>query len=162
MRSRLGVALWCAIVAAPAAAAWFVLVPIREPAHPSPRIALRAASVAQSRPRGSPDSLARLAAMRAPFRASRTPPDLAYDPAAPRTGDAMPPPAPKPPLVLTGIVWGAEPAALIEGLPGTTAARVVRRGDVVGKLVIGRITRDRVTVTGMDTTWMLSVREVGR
>ncbi len=162
MSSRLTVALWCAIVAAPAAAASLVLVPIRAPAPPRPRATALAASESQARPRGSTDALARLAAIRAPFRASRTMPDVAYDPSAPRPGDSPPPAAPKPALVLTGIVWGAEPTAVVEGLPGTATARVVRRGDVVGALVIGRITREHVTLTGMDTAWTLSVREVGR
>jgi len=93
-----------------------------------------------------------------PFRARRAPAPVAYDPVALAAGP--PPPAPpKPVLTLTGIAWGAEPEAVIEGLPSTDGPRVVRQGEIVGGLKVRRIAPDRVVITGMDTTWTLTVRE---
>lgn len=93
-----------------------------------------------------------------PFRAQRAPAPVAYDPVA--LAASPPPPAPpKPALTLTGIAWGAEPEAVIEGLPGTEGPRVVRVNETVGGLKIKRIASDRVVVVGMDTTWVLTVRE---
>lgn len=161
--SRTAAALWLAIAAAPAAAAWLVAVPVREPSLPPAIMSPRMGPEPLGPWRGAmADSLVRATVARAPFRAGRRPSDVPYDPSAPRPGDSVAPSVPKPALVLTGIVWGAEPAAIVEGLPGTAAARVIRRGDVIGPLAIARITRDSVMVTGMDTTWTLSVREVGR
>jgi hypothetical protein len=57
-----------------------------------------------------------------------------------------------------GIVWGREPAAVIEGLPGVEGPRVVRRGDNVGALRVRDIVQDRVIVVGLDTTWTLKLR----
>lgn len=106
------------------------------------------------------DSLLRRAADAAPFRAARQPPAVPFNPAA-ADEPAAPPPssAPRPMLVLSGIVWGASPAAVLEGLPETEGPRVVRRLDRVGALTVRRIERDRVIVTGLDTTWTLRVRE---
>lgn len=106
------------------------------------------------------DSLLRLAADAAPFRAARRPSAVPYNPAAADEPAAPPPPpAPRPMLVLSGIVWGASPAAVLEGLPETEGPRVVRRLDRVGALTVRRIEPDRVIVTGLDTTWTLRVRE---
>jgi hypothetical protein len=96
-----------------------------------------------------------------PFRARRAPAPIAYDPVALAAGP--PPPAPpKPVLTLTGIAWGAEPEAVIEGLPSTDGPRVVRVGETVGGFKVKRIASDRVVITGMDTTWTLTVREPWR
>ena len=77
-----------------------------------------------------------------------------------RAGSPVPPDLPpKPQLVLTGIVWGALPQAVLEGLPGTSEPHVVRAGDAIGGLRIRHIGRDRVVVAGMDTVWTLAVRE---
>jgi len=63
-----------------------------------------------------------------PFRARRAPAPVAYDPVALAAG----PPLrrlPKPVLTFDGeIAWGAEPEAVIEGLPSTDGPRVVRQG----------------------------------
>ena len=103
------------------------------------------------------DSLGRGLIARDPFRATRRASDAAYDPlraAAPAV--AAPP---KPALVLTGIVWGATPQAVLEGIPGVDRPRVLRAGDVVAGLNIKRIEPTRVTVIGMDTVWVLTVRQ---
>ena len=134
--------------------------------RPAVAAALPASAHAASRPVKSPvsdkhiDSLLRLAAEAAPFRAARRPSALPYNPAA-ADGPAAPPPppVPRPTLVLSGIVWGASPTAVLEGLPDTEGPRVVHRLDRVGALTVRRIERDRVIVTGLDTTWTLRVRE---
>lgn len=107
------------------------------------------------------DSLTRVAAPRAPFRASRTPPSVAYDPDRSQVpGVQGLPSAPRPVLVVTGIVWGrgSRGSAVLEGLPGAPGPRVVRAGEEVGGLKVRRIQRDLVVVTGLDTTWTLTVR----
>jgi hypothetical protein len=87
-----------------------------------------------------------------PFRITRRPSIASYDPA----GLAQPaaPPPPKPSLVLLGIVWdtGTDPAALVDGLPGADGPRPVRQGETVSGLRVTAIRRDRVLVTGLDTT----------
>ena len=98
-----------------------------------------------------------------PFRPSRSPAQLLYDPS--QTSNGAPPAAgapAKPRLVATGILWGPRPEAVIEGVPGIEGPRVVRAAEVLGKLRIQRIERDRVVITGFDTTWALTVREPWR
>jgi hypothetical protein len=105
-----------------------------------------------------PDSLAIAVVSHDPFRASRRPAEVAYDPlraASPAPSDA----APKPALVLAGIVWGTVPEAVLEGIPGIEGSRLVRVRDLVAGLRVKRIERDRVVITGMDTVWTLRVRE---
>jgi hypothetical protein len=96
---------------------------------------------------------------RAPFRASRRLADVAYDPDR-RSDVALPAPAapPKPSLVLSGLVWEREPAAVIEGFPGIDGPRVVHRGEVVGGLTVKRIQASGVVIAGLDTVWHLTVR----
>jgi hypothetical protein len=61
--------------------------------------------------------------------------------------------------MLTGIVWGRDPAAVLEGVPGVDGARLVRSGEELAGFRVRRITAQTVTVTGMDTTWVLEVRK---
>lgn len=96
-----------------------------------------------------------------PFRARRAPSPVTYDPEAFAAGSPAPRP-PKPSLMLTGIAWGAEPEAVIEGLPGTDGPRVLHQGDAVARLRVKTIGRNRVVIVGMDTTWVLEVREPWR
>jgi hypothetical protein len=108
------------------------------------------------------DSLGLLVA-KDPFRLARTPATTPYDPL--RDGpDAVPdqPPPPKPVLLLSGILWGREPSALLEGIPGIEGPRVVHPGDTLGGLTIRRIREQSVEVRGFDTTWTLLVRESWR
>jgi hypothetical protein len=67
--------------------------------------------------------------------------------------------APKPVLALVGLVHGADPTAVVEGFPGVEGGRVVRAGDWVGELRVVGIAADRVRIVGMDTVWVLKVRE---
>jgi len=125
----------------------------------------RAASPAQiaAPPVGThPDSLAATLVTRDPFRVTRRPSNLVYDPvllAQPAT-----PRAPKPVLALVGIVWddGRDPTALVEGLPGVDGPRPVRHGETIAGLRVKAIKPDRVVITGLDTTWTLTVREPWR
>lgn len=108
------------------------------------------------------DSLGAATIARDPFRLVRRPAATGYDPL--RLAEQTAPPAPKPVLQLAGIVWegGRDPTALVEGLPGVEGVRVVRVGDLVGSLRIRNITVDGVRIVGMDTTWVLKLREPWR
>jgi len=94
---------------------------------------------------------------RDPFRIGRRPTLPAYDPQ--RLAEQLAPPAPKPTLLLVGVVNGREPSAVIEGFPGIEGSRVMRVGDVVAGLQVKKIMDGRVVIAGMDTTWVLEVRE---
>jgi len=104
------------------------------------------------------DSLARLAVSSDVFRATRGASSLAYDPqrAAAPVEVTQPP---KPVLTLLGLVAGAEPTAVIEGLLGVEGSRVVRVGDAVAGIKVQSIAGDHVRLVGMDTVWVLRVRE---
>lgn len=109
-----------------------------------------------------PDSLAAALVAHDPFRVTRRPSNVLYDPvrlAQPATG-----PPPKPVLALVGIVWdnGLDPTALVEGLPSVDGPRPVRRGETIAGLRVNAIKPDRVVITGLDTTWTLTVREPWR
>jgi len=127
---------------------------------------VRLAAVSSPRPRPTlavasgpypADSFARAAAVRDLFRVGRRPGSVAYDPS--RGAAPIPDGPPKPQLAVTGIVWGEEPEAVLQGLPTSTGPRVVRVGDVVGGVTIQRIDAGRVVAVGFDTTWTLTVRE---
>lgn len=106
------------------------------------------------------DSLLAHAIRRPMFRPGRRPSPVPFDPEHTAGSDAaVPPPNPKPPLLLSGIVWGIEPAAVLEGVPGFEGSIVVRRGERVSGIRVVRIERDRVVLRGLDTTWNLPVRE---
>ncbi|HJS43586.1 MAG TPA: hypothetical protein VJ755_08950 [Gemmatimonadales bacterium] len=107
-------------------------------------------------PKISADSVAAIA-FRDPFRVGRRPALPAYDPL--RLAQQLAPPPPRPALVLVGVTDGAMASAVIEGLPGVEGARVVRVGDIIGGLAIKKMGGGRVVITGMDTTWVLEVRE---
>jgi len=137
-------------------AGWFALA---GPRSDEPPAAFAIASVPEARPapRLAADSLASLAAARDPFRVTRGPAPVPFDPD--QSADAPPPPRPPlPPLTLVGVALGAEPAALIDGLPGTETTRVVRLGETVAGYTVRRIEEDRVVIAGPDTTWTLRVR----
>jgi len=106
-----------------------------------------------------PDSIARLIATRNPFRLGRAPSSVPFDPRASLPGaPPMPPPVPRPPLTLAGLLLGPPHAALIEGLPGSDGARLMRAGERVGDYVLRSIATDHVVVAGRDTTWTLRLR----
>jgi hypothetical protein len=136
---------------------------VRVAARPLVRIemlpALRAGQVGQGRDsvrRIGPESLSAIVS-RDPFRIGRRPAVVAYDPV--RLAEQLAPVPPKPALTLVGVVSGSEPSAVVEGLPGVEGSRVLRVGDVVAGLQIKQIGNGRVVIVGMDTTWVLEVRE---
>jgi len=113
-------------------------------------------------PRAQPESLVAAFVGRDPFRVTRRPAAVLYDPV--RLVQPALPTTPKPALVLVGIVWdnGRDPTALVEGLPRADGPRPVRNGETIGGLRVKTIKPDRVVITGLDTTWTLTVREPWR
>jgi hypothetical protein len=67
------------------------------------------------------------------------------------------PVAPKPRLVLRGVLGGPPWEAVLEGIPGREGSVVVRTGEVIGGLTIRAIRNNAVFVQGMDTTWTLTM-----
>lgn len=116
----------------------------------------RVTQPADSGRRIAPESVAAIVS-RDPFRIGRRPLLPSYDPL--RVAEQVAPRPPRPALTLVGVVNGAEPSAVIEGLPGVEGSRVLRVGDVVAGLQVKQITNGRVVIAGMDTTWALVVRE---
>lgn len=102
-------------------------------------------------------SLSSVLVSRDPFRADRVPSPVPFNP-NPAEPSEVPLAPPKPELLLTGIVWGTNPSAVIEGLPGVDGSRLIQQGDVVGGIKVRRITARQVVLSGMDTTWTLAVR----
>ncbi len=142
-----GIALAVRLVASP-------LVPIGVPT--------RVGTVATPLPAPTaahPDSLAAALVARDPFRVTRRPSNVVYDPV--RLAQPATPLPPKPVLALVGIVWdnGRDPTALVEGLPGVDGPRPVRQGETIAGLRVKLIKSDRVVIAGLDTTWTLTVRE---
>ena len=107
-------------------------------------------------PKLAAESVAAITA-RDPFRVGRRPALPAYDPL--RLAEQLAPPPPRPALQLVGVVDGLNPSAVIEGFPSVEGSRVVRVGDAVGRFTIKQIRHGQVVISGMDTTWVLEVRE---
>jgi hypothetical protein len=106
-----------------------------------------------------PDSLVQRFVARDPFRLTRRPADVSYDPL--RLAEQLVPPAPKPVLALSGIVWtSGSGAAVVIGFPGVDGPRVLRVGDQVAGIKVRKVARDSVWLAGMDTTWVLTIKEV--
>jgi hypothetical protein len=129
------------------------LVRVRLPAAPDTTLAGPARAAGQ---RVLAEAIAAIVSQD-PFRIGRLPAITAYDPV--RLAQPVAPPPPRPTLALVGVVHGPDPSAVVEGLPGVEGSRVVRVGDVVGGLRVKRIGNDRVVMVGIDTTWVLEVRE---
>jgi hypothetical protein len=124
------------------------------PAPGSPQHAERAPAA----PRVEEASIKRVLG-RAPFRADRRVSTVRYDPSREVVTDAPSPADPRPALAVSGIIWGDEPAAVIEGVPGVEGSTVLRSGESAAGLRVVRISQNRVVIRGMDTTWGLTVRE---
>jgi hypothetical protein len=159
MRPRVTwVLLWALGASAPLALAWWSTRPLAVER-----------TVLVTRPAGAgtgglpdrsvTDSLLKVALAQAPFRATRRPASRAYDPEAPAAASPSPATAPpKPTLVLTGLVLGSEPAAIIEGIPGREGSAVIREGAQEGGIRVRRIRAGDVVLVGLDTSWTLKVR----
>lgn len=109
-----------------------------------------------------------------PFRVLRHASPVAFAVAAPEQAmGAMPVMRPpKPVLVLRGVVGGPPWEAVLDGVPGRERGVVVRTGDVLGAgappgampgsapaaaLRVRQVSATGVVITGMDTTWRLTV-----
>jgi hypothetical protein len=161
-KRSLGAALWGAAVllAGVAAGRW------REASAASAEASVNLIPPATvAAPKIGKDSLARIAR----FTADHNPFRLNHQPGAsgPSTNEAASvgiakPAAPKPALVLKGMV-GAAPAwqAVLEGVPGRQGSVVVAQGDTIGGLRVRRVSRDTVVVQGADTNWKLTLERPG-
>jgi hypothetical protein len=146
---------WCFAVSGAGAVLWAAVAPVVTFTPPAvPRRSPPSSAVV--RPYAA-DSLARLAVSRDLFRSARRPASVAYDPQ--RAAAPVENQPPKPALALLGLVGGAEATAVIEGFPGVEGARVVRVGDAVAGIKVQHIAADQVRLVGMDTVWVLRVRE---
>lgn len=109
--------------------------------------------VAPARPQA--ESLATLIVARDVFRTERRASTAAYSPGiddAARESDEA---APKPRLRLAGILLGGGARALVDGLPGTTGARLLGVGDQHAGIRVVAIGARSVRLAGLDTTWTL-------
>ena len=157
----LEVALWATAAAALGAAMWAARW------TPTARAEAMAIAAPESRTT-TPDAAAlgrwrdRVVA-RDPFRLLRRASPIAFTVAMPEQGLAaatMPMRPPKPALVLRGLVGGPPWEAVLDGVPGRERGVVARAGDVLGgtaELRVRRVGADGVVITGMDTTWRLTV-----
>lgn len=150
------VTAWSFVLSGGGAVLWAAVAPaVTGPQAGPPRPSMPSPA---SSPSYAVDSLGRAAIARDVFRPARRPAVIRYDlqrPAAPVEANQ----APKPALALLGLVAGPDATAVIEGFPGVEGVRVVRVGDVVAGLRVKLIGSDRVTIVGVDTTWVLKVRE---
>lgn len=145
-----GLYLAAALCATLACVGWFTSMPARLAGAHTVVARVTDAGVP---PAESIDGAARVAAATDPFRLDRHPTSVPYRPEL--EGVAPPPKPPKPSLALEGLVGNA---ALIDGVPGRTVTAIVHAGDTLGWLRIRRIGRDTVIVSGVDTTWRLTLR----
>lgn len=93
-----------------------------------------------------------------PFRFTREPSSVPYEPDRDGVGPAPPAP-PRPPLALSGIV-GPPWVGVLEGVPGRTGSVLAKAGDTLARpplalLVVHWVSHDTVVVRGADTTWTL-------
>lgn len=146
-------AVWSGVLIGLGALVRAITVGVVPASVPQP-VARAAADSAPAVTWGDPDSLAGFATSRDPFRRSRRPGPSAGT--LPSRGPNVAS-VPKPTLRLVGVLEGANPTAVIVGFPGARGARVVSPGDVVGALKVERITSAEVRLSGMDTTWALTL-----
>jgi hypothetical protein len=74
----------------------------------------------------------------------------------------QPPRAPRPALVLLGVLGGQPWRAVLDGVPGHTGSMVVAEGDSLAGLTIRAVGSDSVVVAGFDTVWVLGLRRSWR
>jgi hypothetical protein len=150
------------LLAATVVAMLLALAAVAAPPYQVPLTGAREPAVTRTSGFQAPvsDSAIDLVAARAAFRGSRTPAPVRYSAEGNAAGPIVEPPrVPRPVLSLSGIVWEPEPRAVVEGIPGVEGAKVLQRGDTAGGLRVARIERARVIITGLDTTWSLSMKE---
>jgi hypothetical protein len=158
MRRHLERALWAAafLIALVAWVRWRQAVPAAEavpyalPAAPAPAGNVAAALLAEAG-----GEVVRTN----PFRLDRTPAPIGFqsEPGPAFHEEYRPPPPPRPPLRVTGIV-GPPWRALLTGVPDRQGSVLVAAGDQVGDLRVRSVTRETVVVQAPDTTWRLSIQ----
>lgn len=149
-----------ALVALGLGAMGFGVANLRPRPEPVPRSPRSLASMPKGEVSDSADFvLLRLARTVTPFRYGHRSPSSRYGLRPFTTALPAIPALPKPVLLLSGILWGREPAALVEGVPGQEGAVLMRTGDSVGPVRLVSISRDRARLKGLDTSWTLTVRE---
>ena len=96
-----------------------------------------------------------------PFRVERRPPDVAF---GTQTGGASATnvSSARPQLTLSGIVGGPPWAALLNGVPGHDGTALVHTGDTLSGFTVLAVRATSVTISGMDTTWHLTVNDPWR
>lgn len=94
---------------------------------------------------------------RDPFRLERKPSGVPFTLAVESAPSAVARP-PRPALAVSGIIGGPPWEALLEGVPGRQGSALVRRGDTLGGFRVRSISKDTVKVSGLDTTWTLTIR----
>jgi hypothetical protein len=147
-----GVLIAAVIFAALACVEWVTATPRRVVAG---RISFGSVADGGVPPAESIDSAARVVAASDPFRLDRRPSSVPYR--SDLEGVVPPPKPPKPTLALEGLVGNA---ALLDGAPGHGATAIVHVGDTLGGLRVRRIGHDTVVISGVDTTWHLTLRHV--
>ncbi|MCG8468066.1 MAG: hypothetical protein MJB57_07620 [Gemmatimonadetes bacterium] len=108
----------------------------------------------------NPDTLRELADRawaRNPFRLDRRPSGVPFDPSGAYPPPPPPPPA-KPTLELAGVVSGAVPAVIVEGLPGREDGVVLKLGEAFAGVTFDRLHGDSAVLRGLDTAWVLGPR----
>ncbi len=85
--------------------------------------------------------------------------ELPIPPQPPRPLPVAPPPPrpPKPKLALVGIVGGPPWVALLDGVPGQNGSALLHAGDTLAGLRVRTLGPNGVTITGLDTTWKLTL-----
>lgn len=91
-----------------------------------------------------------------PFRLSRAPSPVPFGVAS-FVAEAPPAAISLPPLQLRGVV-GPPWRAVIEGVAGAEAGRLVHAGDTIGGARVVAVRPDAVTLRMTDTTWTLTMR----
>jgi len=105
------------------------------------------------------DSAAKSVTRSDPFRLERRPSSVAYGTESEGASAApSPPKPPKPKLALAGIVGGPPWVALVDGIPGRNGSVLVHAGDTLAGLRVRSLGPNGVTITGLDTTWKLTLK----
>jgi len=95
-----------------------------------------------------------------PFRMGRKPTSPRYLPFSAddeRDMDASAPPTPRPEWTLTGVLWGPQPLAVFDGIPGELGSGVLAEGDTVGPIRVERIAADTVFLRGTGASWTFTL-----
>ena len=93
-----------------------------------------------------------------PFRVERRPPDVAFGTQAGGASATTATPA-RPQLTVSGIVGGPPWAALLTGVPGHEGTVLVHAGDTLSGFTVRTVHAASLTISGMDTTWHLTVND---